>query len=231
MQNALLIASASVFLLAHLGLSFHPVRSRAIAKLGEGGFAGAYSAIVGLAFAGIVVGWIYRTEVPVWTPPPFTRWIPFLLMPFALFFSVAGFTSKNPTVARQEEAAKSEPRGVVTITRHPALWGFALWGLSHLATNGDVASIVLSSSIALLALLGMLHIDSRRARALGSDWDAFARKTSIVPFAAILGRRARLDVSGLWWRALIALGLYALLALTVHNWVFGVSPLPYELTR
>lgn len=224
----ILAAGALGFLFLHLGLSFHPVRSRLVARLGEGRFAAVYSVIVGAAFAALVAGWMYRDFVPIWQPPPFTRWIPLVVMPFAFFFLLAGYTTKSPSMAGKEDEADAGPRGVVTVTRHPALWGFALWGLAHLSANGDLASMMLFGSIAALALIGMLHIDRRRARSIGARWDRFAAQTSIVPFAAILRGRTRLDARGLLWRALLALAIYAAM-LALHEWEFGVSPLPYGL--
>lgn len=35
-------------------------------------------------------------------------------------------------------------RGIVRITRHPFLWGVALWALVHFIVNGDLASVILS---------------------------------------------------------------------------------------
>lgn len=224
----ILAAGALAFLFLHLALSFHPVRSRLVARLGEDRFAAVYSLVVGAAFAALVAGWMYRDFVPIWEPPPFTRWIPLVVMPFAFFFVLAGYTTKSPSMAGKQDEADAGPRGVVTVTRHPALWGFALWGLAHLTANGDLASMLLFGSIAALALLGMLHIDRRRARTMGARWDRFAAQTSIVPFVAILRGRTRLDARGLLWRAMLALAIYAAM-LALHEWEFGVSPLPYGL--
>ena len=218
--------STLAFLFLHLGLSFHPVRSRLIGLLGEKWFQLAYSVIVLAVFAGIVAGWIYRPFVPVWDPPPFTRYVPLVVMPFAFVFLVAGYTTKNPASAGQETKAPPDPIGIVTVTRHPALWGFALWGLSHLVANGDLASILLCGSFAALAILGMIHIDARRKRQLGERWEHFSSVTSLVPFGAIAGRRVRFDGRGLLWRAVVALALYAAM-LRLHEWEIGVSPLPY----
>ena len=50
--------------------------------------------------------------------------------------------------------------------------------------------------------------------------------TSLVPFAAILSGRSKLDWRGIgWWRPLLGLVLYAAL-LHLHLLAFGVSPLP-----
>ncbi|MCB9598041.1 MAG: c-type cytochrome [Sandaracinaceae bacterium] len=214
------------FLFMHLFLSFHPVRSRLVDKLGAGPFQGVYSLGVGLPFAAIFVGWMYRPYVPLWDLGAWARWVPLVGMPIAFYFLIAGYTTKNPATAGQQKHLGAGPVGVTTITRHPALWGFALWGLCHLPPNGDLASLLLFGSITALALLGMAHIDRRRARQLGEPWEAFVKQTSIVPFAAILGGRAKLDVTGQAWR-LLAAGLAYGAMLGLHEWELGVSPFPY----
>ncbi|HEY2482005.1 MAG TPA: NnrU family protein, partial [Caulobacteraceae bacterium] len=109
---------------------------------------------------------------------------------------------------------------------HPFLWGVAIWAGGHLLVNGSVAALVLFGSLLLLALFGTTSIDAKRKRALGEAWDAFAARTSNVPFAAILARRQRLDLAEIgWWRIVLAVAIWAGV-LAIHRWAFGVSPLP-----
>lgn len=222
----ILVFGAPGFFLFHLFLSWHPIRRRLIQTLGDKKFVGVYATVVAIPFAAIFAGWIYRPFIPLWEPGDWTRWIPLVTMPFAFVLLVAGYTTKNPATVGQEAAIEAGPTGVTTITRHPALWGFALWALGHILPNGDLASLLLFGSFAALAILGMLHIDRRRARALGERWRRFAEATSIVPFVAILRGRCKLDLSGLWWRALLGLASYVLMLLA-HEWELGVSPFPY----
>lgn len=224
--NWILALGCLGFVIAHFGLSAHPLRSRLVGRLGEQKFQGVYSLLVLAAFGAMIAGWRYRVFVPLWEPPPFTRLIPLSVMPIAYVFLLAGFTTRNATSAGQESASEGPPRGIVSVTRHPALWGFALWGLAHLGANGDLASVLLFSSIVVLSIGGMLHIDRRRARTLGERWAPFARATSIVPFAAILAGRTKLDTTGLGWRVALALALFGASLLT-HEWLLGVTPLPY----
>ena len=176
-----LVLSLFAFVFFHLGLSFHPVRRRLVARLGEKAFQAAYSVLVLVAFCGILYGWTLRPFIAIWTPPAWTRWVPNLVMPIAFVFLTLGFTTKSPTFTGQEGARVQRPSGVVSITRHPGLWGFALWGFAHLAPNGDLASVLLFSSISLFVLVGMLHIDRRRSRLAPEAWGRFGAQTSIVP--------------------------------------------------
>ena len=222
------IWAAITFCGLHLLLSATPLRRRLVALLSESGFQGGYSLLILFAMGWLT--WAYRTTpfVAVWTPPQWTRYVPLLLMPISLFFFVCGFSTKNPAAAGQLQllGKPDSVRGILRVTRHPGLWGFLLWSGAHLTANGDVASIALFGSIFALALLGMLHIDHRRAQLLGEPWQQFCAQTSRVPFAAILLGRNELRLSevGLW-RPLLTIILYVGI-LHSHIWLIGVSPYP-----
>jgi uncharacterized membrane protein len=102
-------------------------------------------------------------------------------------------------------------RGIVRITRHPFLWGVALWALVHLIVNGDLAAFILFGSLLVLALVGTVSIDAKRRRAFGEQWTQFAGVTSNIPFAAVVTGRNRLGPAlreiGLW-RPLAAIAVY-----------------------
>jgi len=52
---------------------------------------------------------------------------------------------------------------MLRITRHPFLWGAAIWALGHLLVNGDAVSIILFGSILVLSLFGTASIDASAA--------------------------------------------------------------------
>ena len=92
--------------------------------------------------------------------------------------------------------------------------------------NGDLASLLLFGSLLVLAILGTGSIDAKRRRALGEAWDAFAAKTSAVPFAAIATGRQSLSIGEIgWWRLGMAVIVWGALVFA-HPLLFGVSPLP-----
>jgi uncharacterized membrane protein len=156
-----------------------------------------------------------------------SAWVPLLVMPFALLLLVCGVSTLNPTaVGAPDTLDQTEPvRGILRVTRHPFMWGVALWALAHLVPNGDAAALVLFGTFALLALLGTLLIDHKFRARRGAQWQRFAAASSNVPFAAILAGRQHL-VSGEigWLRVGAALVLYVVL-LAVHPWLFGLSAL------
>ena len=71
----------------------------------------------------------------------------------------------------------------------------------------------------------MPAIDHRRRAMLGEAWEAFEAVTSVLPFAALAGRRAKLSLGRIGvWRIVGGVLLYGLL-LFGHQAVIGVSPL------
>lgn len=223
----LALASAG-FVLVHIALSSIGMRKKLIAALGQRGFSAGYSIIVAVCFVGMIVAFRASPYVEVWAPPRVLRWVPVLFMPVVVLFMVAGFSTKSATsVGQAELATKDEAvRGIFSITRHPALCGFAIWGLSHLCANGELRAVIVFLSIVSLAIAGMFHIDARRAAALGESWKPFAERTSRFPFAAIAAGRAKLDLRGIGVvRFLIAVFFYTAI-LHTHAITIGASPMP-----
>jgi uncharacterized membrane protein len=125
-----------------------------------------------------------------------------------------------------EAAATREVTGILRITRHPFLWGVALWAAFHLAANGDAASVVLFGTLLVLSVAGTFSIDAKRARKMADGWIAFAGRTSNVPFVAILSGRNSLRLGELLtYRQAAAVAVFLVLLFT-HAWLFSASPFP-----
>ena len=217
-----------LFVLFHLGLSSRPLRGRLVRRLGPARFQALYSLTALVGFVLLMVGWRYAPFVELWSSDAkWMRHLPLTLVPLGLFLVVASNTTKNPTSAGQAEAAAEPPRGIITVTRHPGLWGWALFALAHIPVNGDLAALIFFGSFVVLAFAGMLHIDARRRSDAPEVWARFASQTSIVPFAAILRGKTRLDTTGML-RALVVSVVVIALAVLGHEWLFGVPALPYE---
>ena len=215
-----------LFVFGHFLLSSGWLRPRLIARLGLGGFQGAYALLASATLGWMIYAWTQAPFVPLWDPVAWTRWVPFLSMPPILVLMVAGYTTRNPASVAQEKAVSQPPAGIVTVTRHPGLISTALWAAAHLPPNGDQATVLFFGSFIVLSLGGIWHIERRRLAAQGDAWRAFAAQTSVVPFAAILTGRCRLDLRGIGpIRLLAGMGSYVAL-LFVHGWLTGASPLP-----
>lgn len=221
-----MVLAALAFAGLHFTLSSRAVRGRGVAALGENRYLGLYSLAILASFAWLVLEWRSAPFVALYTPPAWTRWVPNVVMPLAYTLLVMGYTIASPAVAGM--ASRELPvTGILRITRHPALWGFGLWGLSHLAANGDLRSVALFGSVAVLALGGMLHIDARRRASGGETWARFAARTSLLPFAAIASGRQSWPTLGElgWWRVALGIAGWALM-LAIHTWLIGAAPWP-----
>jgi uncharacterized membrane protein len=226
-----LIAAAAVFLLLHLLVSGTRLRDALVARLGDGPYMGLFSlaSLAGLGWLGFAYAQTRGTAdaLPLWPMSSFLHGLQFLLQLVAILFVVVGLTTPNPTSVRQE-AVLDRPdavRGILRVTRHPFLWGVALWAIGHLSVNGDPASLVLFGSLLALALFGTASIDAKRRRMLGTRWAPFAAQTSNIPFLALAQGRQRLDLNELGlWRVVAALAVWLVL-MFAHPFLFGVSVL------
>ena len=112
---------------------------------------------------------------------------------------------RNPAMPMPgaNEAARAEPKGVFAVTRHPMMWSFALWALSHLILFYSWRTMITAGAMGFLALYGS-HLQDRKKRAqMGEDWELWESRTSYWPR---------------WHRLFSAGGLVWAVALIV--WVF-----------
>ena len=221
-----LIAASAFFLVIHFGVSGTRLRDVLVERMGDGPYRGAFSlaSVVGLLW--LIRAYGHAPTVPLWNQPVGLRPAAFVLVLIAFLLVVIGLVTPSPTVAGMESKLTQGTdlaRGIVRITRHPFLWGVALWSLVHLVMNGDVASLILFGSLLLLAVGGTASIDAKRRRKFGSDWSNFSQATSNVPFAAIAAGRNALgpalrEIGVL--RLIIAVAVYAVL-FVFHGRLFG----------
>jgi uncharacterized membrane protein len=147
------------------------------------------------------------------------------LMPFILVLAIGGFTAPNPSAVMMAAPESGwQPKGILTVTRHPVMWAFGLWALLHILANGDLASLIFFGAFALLALLGTLAIDAKKQRTWTPEsWQAFSARTSNLPFVAVMQGRTRFDWRGIGWKTLaIAVALYVAIIFWLHPQVIGV---------
>ena len=228
--NALFVATVA-FVAGHFLFSSHSLRQPLVSQVGIQGFRAVYSLVALAAFVWMIKAYGAAPVVEIWRPPPGFAWIPVFVMPVALFAAVCGLTTVSTTMvggeARLADPGVRDPApGLLRVTRHPFLWGVALWAASHLLANGTGADIILMGGMLGLALGGMAHIDLRREAALGAAWGPVKLTTSAVPFVAIATGRTTMDWQGIgWWRPVLALALYVALVY-LHPLVIGVSARP-----
>ncbi|NKB59600.1 MAG: NnrU protein [Alphaproteobacteria bacterium] len=223
-----LVLAVAAFVGGHFILSSLPVRRGLLEIVSENGFRGIYSLFAISTFVWMLYAYGAAPYVELWPLTEGLRYVPIVVLPFACLFAVIGVTTRTATgVGGEKLLDDPHPvRGIATITRHPFLWGVALWGIAHIATNGDVASLLLFGGLVVLALGGMMHIDYRRRETVGSGWGPVALSTSAIPFVAVIQGRSKIDWAGIGLtRVLAGLAVYVVF-LAAHGSLFGVPALP-----
>lgn len=173
------IATAA-FVGAHFLMS-HPLRARMVVRFGEQGFLGVYS-LVSFATLGWMV-WTLREIGPepfLWAAPD-AFWIAASAIMLVASIFLAGSLIGNPALPGMPGGA-GEPRGVLAITRHPMMWGFALWALAHSLVWPQPSVLMLCAGIALLALGGAAGQDAKKTRLQPDFWPVWRSRTAFVPF-------------------------------------------------
>ena len=223
-----LLLSALTFIGIHIGVSGTTARDRIVRAIGLNRYMLAFSVASVAALIWLVLSYKDAPYLETWGMLESWRPVMLLLMLPAFLLVVVGLSTPNPTSVAQEGLVAQPPRGIVQVTRHPFLMGVALWSALHLVGNGDWASFLFFGALLIVSVVGPWSIDAKRRRVLGSAaWDVFARRTSVLPFAAILSGRARMDVPGIGlWRLGAGAGAYALM-LGGHLHLIGVNPFPW----
>ncbi len=224
------LAVFAIFLVAHAVPALPAVRQPLRQRLGSGGYLAAYSLLSLLLFTWLLRELPRAPFIPLWFAGPVAHGFTLVLVPVALALLGASALAPNALsvnlVSRPYDPGQPGP---VAITRHPILWGLALWGFAHLPANGHLAALILFGGLGAFAMVGMLILDSRKQVALGMErWQALAAPTSFLPFGAVLAGRARFpaDLRTLAG-ALAGLIAAAVLLAGGHRWFFGRDPLAY----
>jgi len=221
-----LILAAAILLGSHYGISSTPLRGWLIERLGERPYLLLYSMVALGALVWLVVAYRRAPYVEWWPMTVWSAWVPLLVMPFALLLAVCGIGTLRPSaVGAPDTLDHEEPvRGILRVTRHPFMWGVALWALAHLVPNGAAAEVVLFTTLAIVALLGTRMIDKKFAARRPAAWQRLVASSSNLPFAAILAGQQHLVLAEIGWSRIgVTLLLYAIV-LIFHPRLFGVSP-------
>ncbi len=224
----LAIASAS-FVGSHMALSSPAVRPRLIGMIGEWPFRALYAAVSLATFVWMFKAFGNAPFMELWPSTKALDILAVLIMLPASILLVSGLTTANPSAIALDRLPEGPDSGILKVTRQPVMWGIGLWALSHMAVNGDIASLIFYGALAALALAGAAMLDRRKTAAGNERWRALLAETSFMPFAAILDGRAKVTLSGIgWWRIGGGVALFLLL-FYFHGRLFGGYPLWYPL--
>lgn len=206
-QLVALIAASVAFVGLHFVMS-HPLRAGMIRSLGENGFMGVYSLLTTAAFVWIVLAFraIPAGAQPLWNGTGTAMWAFAGVLTLVAMTLLLGSLHGNPALpqvgAQTVSAARAE--GVYAVTRHPMMWGVALWALAHSLVAPTPRVLVLMTGMAVLALLGAHLQDRKKGALLGEAWAGWEAKTSYWPRLTGLAR-----VSPALWAASTAAWLAA----------------------
>ena len=210
-----LTGSALLFVGLHFLMS-HPLRAPLVRALGEKGFRALYSVISLVTFGAMI--WFYRSlgrEPMLWVPGNALHVAGTLLMWLGSILFVGSFVG-NPALPGARRPSGG-PRGVLAITRHPMMWGFALWAAVHLAVIAMPKALVFDGAIILLALLGSAMQDRKKKALMGETWHEWSAQTAFVPFT----------------RGLASPGLFALVGGTLlfllATWLHPIPTGPWRM--
>lgn len=180
----MLIAALTAFVGTHFLLS-HPFRAPLVKALGANGFLGLYSLVAIGTFAWMVHAFgAAPVAAPLWTAGDGIWTLASVLMLVGSILFVGSLFGNPALPGPPERANTAKPaRGVFAITRHPMMWGFALWALVHLLVSPQPKVLALTIAIGFLALFGSMGQDAKKAALMGDGWRDWASRTSFVPFA------------------------------------------------
>ncbi|MGG7519045.1 NnrU family protein [Allorhizobium undicola] len=190
----LLILGLILFLGQHsLRIIAPDQRLRLMAQLGDGGWKIGYSLLSLLTLAVLIYGYAAAPVINVWYPPMGMNHLTVTLM---LFASIC-------------LAASLLPAGhIATKTKHPLILAVKIWAFSHLASNGDLRSILLFA--AFLAWGVIMRIALKRAERAGA--------VTLRPFMSARYDFGAIGLGVVFWGAMI---------FRLHEWLIGVQPLPF----
>ena len=199
-----LLVASIVFVGTHFALS-HPLRAPVVRVVGEKAFAGIYSLVALATFGWMVWAFVAAPQsTPLWDGSGEAIWVIASLLTVVALALFLGSLRGNPALpdprAGQRLASK-QPAHVFRVTRHPMMWGFALWALAHILVSPTGRTLVLSGAVGLLALVGAHLQDRKKQTVMGDSWRAWESKTSYWPRLGALagiGPGPWLTGSALW---------------------------------
>lgn len=209
-----LVVASTAFVGSHFLLS-HPLRAPLVKAVGERGFLGFYSLVALVTFVWMILA--FRTAPTAdLTGSGEIGWAVATVLTLPALVLFLGSLRGNPALPDPtgKPTVPNHASGVFTITRHPMMWGFALWALSHIVLWWSTRTLVVAFAILVLALLGALMQDRKKERLVGEAWKAWEAQTSFWPRWANLHKAGRT----LW---LVAIALW-LLATYAHIHGAGV---------
>lgn len=177
------LAAASIALIGtHFALS-HPLRASVVGTIGEGAFLGLYSLVAAACMVWMVFAFRAAPAADLGGATGEAGWIVSSVLTLPALALFIGSLRKNPALPNPgaANAIAREPTGVFAVTRHPMMWGFALWAVSHIVLWWSWRTTIVALAILILALLGAHFQDRKKEALMGAAWADWEAKTTYWP--------------------------------------------------
>lgn len=172
-----LIAASLSFVGSHFLMS-HPLRTSLVRRFGANGFMVVYSAISLITFAWMIIAFGRAPKADGLWPVGDIVWVAASVLTLIAAVLFAGSFIRNPSLPGVPDAlAAQSPSGVFKATRHPMMWGFALWGVGHILVAPRIDNFIFSGSIVFLALAGSKAQEIKKRNLMGGQWAKWLRRT------------------------------------------------------
>jgi len=165
-------------------------RKSMIERLGEYPWKGLFTLVMAVSLYLVITGWKSASTAHVYAPPAWGGHVAWVLVLAGFILFLAPYPANN----------------FKRLLRHPQLTGICLWGIGHLAANGDIRSIVLFGGMALWAVIEMLLLNRREGAWIKPEKVPHRRDLALVLFSALI----------------------YLVVLYTHHMLFGGAPLTWS---
>ena len=183
-----LVAASLSFVGSHFLMS-HPLRAPLVSRFGSNGFMAVYSAISLITFVWMIIAFGHAPKTDALWPVGDVVWIAASALTLVAAVLFAGSFIRNPSLPGVPDAlAAQTPSGVFKATRHPMMWGFALWGVGHILVAPRIDNFIFSGSIVFLALVGSKAQEIKKRNMMGGQWAKWLRRTHFFVRPAALLR-------------------------------------------
>ncbi len=181
MISYLALTSASLLFIGTHFLMSHPLRAPLVQRFGPKGFMLVYSAVSLVTFVWMVVEFGRAPKAEGLWAVGDGIWVVASLLTLIAAVLLSGSFIRNPSLPGVPAAfAAQPPFGVFKVTRHPMMWGIALWGIAHILVAPRPDNFIFMGSLIFLALAGSKAQEMKKRAMLGGQWAAWIRRTQFI---------------------------------------------------
>lgn len=189
MGDYLALVAASISFVGSHFLMSHPLRAPLVRRFGANGFMGVYSTISLVTFVWMIIAFGAAPKANALWPVGDILWVAASALTLIAAVLFAGSFIRNPSLPGVPHAlAAQTPAGVFIATRHPMMWGFALWGAGHILVAPRIDNFIFAGSLVFLALAGSKAQEIKKRNLMGGQWAQWLRRTHFVVRPAALLR-------------------------------------------